>query len=114
MYAEIADVTVACVGLDAGLEGEEGDTGNEFFSGDKKDLMIPESQRKLMNMLKSKARKLVTVIAAGSSLNVPEGNAKIFAWYPGHAGGTALARILFGEVNPSGRLGNRCILSDLV
>lgn len=104
MYAEIADVTVACVGLDAGLEGEEGDTGNEFFSGDKKDLMIPESQRKLMNMLKSKARKLVTVIAAGSSLNVPEGNAKIFAWYPGQAGGTALARILFGEVNPSGRL----------
>ncbi len=104
MYAEIADVTIACVGLDAGLEGEEGDTGNEYFSGDKKDLLIPESQRKLLGVLSEKAKKLVTVIAAGSNLNVPEGNAKIFAWYPGQAGGTALARILFGEVNPSGKL----------
>ena len=104
MYAEIADVTIACVGLDAGLEGEEGDTGNEYFSGDKQDLLIPESQRKLLAHLERKAKKLVTVVAAGSSLNVPEGNACIFAWYPGQAGGKALARILFGEVNPSGRL----------
>ena len=104
MYAEIADVTIACVGLDAGLEGEEGDTGNEYFSGDKKDLLIPESQRKLLSVLEKKAKKLVTVIAAGSNLNVPGGNAKVFAWYPGQAGGTALARILFGEVNPSGKL----------
>ena len=104
MYAEVADVTIACVGLDAGLEGEEGDTGNEYFSGDKKDLMVPESQRKLLALLEKKAKKLVTVIAAGSNLNVPEGNAKLFAWYPGQAGGTALARILFGEVNPGGRL----------
>ena len=104
MYAEAADVTIACVGLDAGLEGEEGDTGNEYFSGDKKDLLIPESQRRLMACLQKSARKLVTVIAAGSSLNVPEGNAKIFAWYPGQAGGTALARILFGEVCPGGHL----------
>lgn len=104
MFAEAADVTIACVGLDAGLEGEEGDTGNEYFSGDKKDLLIPESQRRLLNVLAKSARKLVTVIAAGSSLNVPEGNAKIFAWYPGQAGGTALAEILFGEKNPSGHL----------
>ena len=104
MYAEAADVTIACVGLDAGLEGEEGDTGNEYFSGDKKDLLIPESQRRLLACLQKSARKLVTVIAAGSSLNVAEGNAKVFAWYPGQAGGTALARILFGEVSPSGHL----------
>jgi len=104
MYAEAADVTIACVGLDAGLEGEEGDTGNEYFSGDKKDLLIPESQRKLMAVLEKSAKKLVTVIAAGSSLNVPEGNAKVFAWYPGQAGGTALAELLFGEKNFSGHL----------
>ena len=104
MYAEAADVTIACVGLDATLEGEEGDTGNEFFSGDKKDLMIPESQRKLMKVLAERAKKLVTVIAVGSSLNVPEGNAKVLAWYPGQAGGTALAELLFGEKNFSGRL----------
>ncbi len=104
MYSEQADVTIACVGLDAGLEGEEGDTGNEYFSGDKNDLLIPESQRKLLKALRKSAKKLVTVIAAGSSLNVAEGDAKIFAWYPGQAGGTALAEILFGEVNPSGHL----------
>ena len=104
MYAEIADVTVACVGLDAGLEGEEGDTGNEYFSGDKNDLLIPESQRKLLKNLEKSAKKLVTVIAAGSSLNVAEGNAKVFAWYPGQAGGTALAELLFGEENFSGHL----------
>ena len=104
MYAEAADVTIACVGLDAGLEGEEGDTGNEYFSGDKKDLMIPESQRRLLAVLEKSAKKLITVIAAGSSLNVPGGNAKVFAWYPGQAGGTALARLLFGERNFSGHL----------
>ena len=104
MFAEAADVTIACVGLDAGLEGEEGDTGNEYFSGDKKDLRIPESQRNLMKALQRSARKLVTVIAAGSSLNVPEGNAKVMAWYPGQAGGRALARLLFGETNFSGHL----------
>jgi len=104
MYAEAADVTIACVGLDAGLEGEEGDTGNEYFSGDKKDLLIPESQRRLLAVLRKSAKRLVTVIAAGSALNVPEGDAKVFAWYPGQAGGTALARLLFGEVSPSGHL----------
>ncbi len=104
MYAEAADVTIACVGLDAGLEGEEGDTGNEYFSGDKKDLLIPESQRRLLDVLEKSARKLITVVAAGSSLNVPGGNAKVFTWYPGQAGGTALAELLFGEKNFSGHL----------
>ena len=104
MYAEAADVTIACVGLDAGLEGEEGDTGNEYFSGDKKDLLIPESQRRLLDVLEKSARKLITVVTAGSSLNVTGGNAKVFTWYPGQAGGTALAELLFGEKNFSGHL----------
>ncbi len=104
MYAAAADVTIACVGLDAGLEGEEGDTGNEYFSGDKKDLLIPDSQRRLLRILSENSRKLVTVVAAGSNLNVSEGNASVYAWYPGQAGGTALAELLFGEKNFSGHL----------
>ena len=57
-----------------------------------------------MKTREKSAKKLVTVIAAGSSLNVAEGNAKVFAWYPGQAGGTALAELLFGEKNFSGHL----------
>lgn len=104
MYAENADVTIACVGLDAGLEGEEGDTGNEYFSGDKNDLRIPESQQRLMTVLQKYSKKLITVISCGSNLNVPEGDAKILTWYPGQAGGTALANILFGKTCPGGHL----------
>ena len=104
LCAEAADVVIACVGLDATLEGEEGDTGNQYFSGDKNDLLLPEPQRVLMQTLAKTGKPLVTVLAVGSSLNVPEGNAQVLAWYPGQAGGTALAEILFGRVSPSGKL----------
>ena len=46
--AEHSDVVVLCLGLDENLEGEEGDTGNSYASGDKKDLELPESQRELL------------------------------------------------------------------
>lgn len=104
MCAEEADVVIACVGLDATLEGEEGDTGNEYFSGDKGDLLLPASQRLLMETLEKTGKPMVTVVAVGSALNVKEGNAQLLAWYPGQAGGTALAEILFGKVSPSGKL----------
>lgn len=102
---EAADVTVVCVGLDATLEGEEGNTGNEFASGDKPDLRLPEVQRVLLQKLKNTGKPIIIVLAAGSSVNTEfEGNALINAWYPGQYGGKALAEILFGEVSPSGKL----------
>lgn len=103
--AENADVVIACVGLDATLEGEEGDTGNEFFSGDKKDLRLPESQRILLDKLSATGKPLVVVLTTGSAVN-PETDcdALIETWYPGQMGGRALARILFGDVSPSGKL----------
>lgn len=103
--AENADVVIVCVGLDATLEGEEGDTGNEFFSGDKKDLRLPESQRILLDKLSATGKPLVVVLTTGSAVN-PEitGDALIETWYPGQMGGKALARILFGDVSPSGKL----------
>ena len=104
MVAEAADVVIACVGLDATLEGEEGDTGNAFASGDKLNLDLPESQQRMLDVLAAAGKPLVTVVAVGSALNIPQGDAEILAWYPGQAGGTALAEILFGEVSPSGKL----------
>ena len=102
--AEQADVVIACVGLDETLEGEEGDTGNFSASGDKVSLSLPESQQRLLKALEGTGKPLVTVLTVGSSLNVPEGDAQLLAWYPGQAGGTALARVLFGDVVPSGHL----------
>ena len=102
--AVLADCVIFCVGLDPAIEGEQGDAGNEFWSGDKKDLFLPESQRKMLEAVTPLCKKAVTVIAAGSALSVPETNAVLQAWYPGQAGGTAAARILFGEVSPSGKL----------
>ncbi|MBR6706273.1 MAG: glycoside hydrolase family 3 C-terminal domain-containing protein [Clostridia bacterium] len=102
--AALADAVILCVGLDPAIEGEQGDAGNEFWSGDKKDLYLPESQRKLLDAVLPLCKKAITVIAAGSALSVPETDAVLQAWYPGQAGGTAAANILFGNVSPSGKL----------
>jgi len=103
--AENADVVICCVGLDATLEGEEGDTGNEFSSGDKNDLHLPESQCILLEKLKATGKPLVVVLAAGSAINIEtDPDALIDVWYAGQFGGKALAEILFGEVSPSGKL----------
>lgn len=103
--AEAADVTIVCVGLDATLEGEEGDTGNEFSSGDKNDLRLPESQRILLQKLRAIGKPLIVVLAAGSSVNIEtDCDALLDMWYPGQNGGKALANIIFGEISPSGKL----------
>lgn len=103
--AENADAVVLCVGLDATIEGEEGDTGNEFSSGDKKDLRLPESQRILIKKVMETGKPVIIVCAAGSSVNTEcEPDALLHVWYPGSEGGTALAEILFGNISPSGKL----------
>ncbi len=103
--ADCADLVVLCVGLDSTIEGEEGDTGNEFSSGDKNDIRLPESQRILVDKIIKTGKPVVVVCAAGSAVNTEcEPDALIHAWYPGSEGGTALAKILFGDVSPSGKL----------
>ncbi len=99
-----ADVVILCVGLDATLEGEQSDVSNAFASGDKPDLELPAAQRRLVDAVMKTGKPVITVVAAGSAMRVEEGNAILWAWYPGQAGGTALADILFGKANPSGRL----------
>ena len=103
--AEIADLVVLCVGLDATIEGEEGDTGNEFSSGDKNSLELPPPQRKLVEKITALGKPTVIVTSAGSSINTgSKGDALLHAWYAGSEGGTALAEILFGDVSPSAKL----------
>lgn len=103
--AENADAVILCVGLDSSIEGEEGDASNEYSSGDKENLRLPESQRKLVDLLMKTGKPVIAVCAAGSSINMEaETDALIHVWYPGSEGGTALAEILFGDVSPSGKL----------
>lgn len=104
--AEYSDVVVLCVGLDEHIEGEEGDQGNEYASGDKTTLLLPESQRRLIKAVLDTGKPTVVVISAGSSVVTGDDreNALICAWYSGPHGGTALADILFGDVSPSGKL----------
>lgn len=105
IVAEHSDVVILCVGLDATIEGEEGDTGNEFSSGDKKDLRLPESQRKMISAVMKKGKPVIIVTAAGSAINVEtDCDALIHTWYPGQCGGKALADIIFGNVSPSAKL----------
>lgn len=103
--AENSDVVIACVGLDSTIEGEQGDAGNEYSSGDKPDLLLPESQRKLLEKLKATGKPLIVVCTAGGSMNtLVDADALLHAWYPGSEGGKALAQILFGDISPCGKL----------
>lgn len=104
----LSDVVIACMGLDAGLEGEEGDTGNEFASGDKPDLNLPGFQEEVLKIIAASGKPAVLILLSGSALAVNFADAHIPAilqgWYPGAQGGRAIANILFGEVNPQGKL----------
>ena len=106
--AENSDAVVLVVGLDETLEGEEGDTGNADASGDKLSLLLPESQRKLMDAVLSAGKPTVIVLMAGSAIDLQDAgekaNAVLLPWYPGARGGKAVAEILLGKASPSGKL----------
>ncbi len=103
-----SDVIVCCVGLDAGLEGEEGDAGNAYASGDKKDLSLPGLQNEVLKCVLDSGKPVIVVLLAGSSLDLgyakDKAAAVIYAGYPGARGGKAVTDIIFGKANPSGKL----------
>ncbi len=105
---EASDVVIACLGLDSGLEGEEGDKGNEFASGDKPNLSLPGLQQEVLEEIYKSGKPVILVILSGSALAVPWAEDHIPAilegWYPGAEGGRALASVLFGEHSPEGKL----------
>lgn len=106
--AQHSDVVILCLGLDETLEGEEGDTGNSYASGDKLDLLLPKSQRDLMEAVACVGKPVVFCLMAGSAIDLSypaeHFNAVLQLWYPGARGGRSVADILFGEVSPSGKL----------
>lgn len=106
--AEASDVVIACLGLDAGLEGEEGDEGNEFASGDKPNLKLPGLQEEILKVLHESGKPVVLVLLSGSALAVSWADehipAILQAWYPGALGGRGVAQVLFGDHSPEGKL----------
>lgn len=106
--ARHSDVVVLCVGLDETLEGEEGDTGNSYSSGDKEGLDLPASQRRLMEELLAQDKPVIVCNMTGSAIDLSlaqeKAKAVIQAWYPGAEGGTAFARLIFGKSAPGGKL----------
>ena len=106
--AKNSDIVLLVLGLDETLEGEEGDTGNSYFSGDKEDLLLPEPQRILMEKVLAVGKPTVVILMAGSSIDLSEAQEKadavLLTWYPGARGGKAVAELLFGKHSPSGKL----------
>lgn len=104
-----AEVVIFVGGISPRLEGEEMRVNFDGFrGGDRTSIELPEAQRRLLKALHEKGKKVVFVNCSGSAMALaPETeycDAIIQAWYGGEEGGTALAQVLFGEVNPSGKL----------
>ncbi len=96
-------------GISPKLEGEEMKVSEEGFKGgDRTSIELPQAQRDMLNALKRAGKNVVFVNCSGSAMAlVPEQKscaAIIQAWYGGEQGGEALAEVLFGQYNPSGKL----------
>lgn len=107
--AEKSEVVVFVGGISPGVEGEQMPVNQKGFDGgDKTNIELPEVQTKLLKALHTTGKPVVLVLLNGSALavnwedeNLP---AIVEAWYPGELGGTAIADVLFGDYNPSGKL----------
>ena len=103
------DKVVFCGGISAALEGEEMPVQIEGFKGgDRTSIELPKVQRNFLKALKEAGKQVIFVNCSGSAIALtPETetcDAIVQAWYAGQEGGTAIADVLFGECNPSGKL----------
>lgn len=105
---DCSDVVILCLGLDASLEGEQGDANNEYGSGDKPNLNLPGLQEEVLKTAYASGKPVILVLLSGSALAVNWADEHIPAivqgWYLGAQGGRAIAEILFGERCPEGKL----------
>jgi beta-glucosidase len=109
--AKSADVVIYVGGISSNLEGEEFKNRPQyvgFRGGDRTLIELPAVQENLLKALKKTGKPVVFVNCSGSAIAIPWESrnlpAILQAWYPGEEGGRAVAEVLFGEVNPSGRL----------
>ena len=104
-----ADAVIYVGGISPKLEGEEMKVNCDGFSGgDRTKIELPEIQTEMLQALQASGRPVVFVNCSGSAMAIPwEAEnlpAIVQAWYPGEQGGRAVAEVLFGDVNPAGRL----------
>ena len=104
--ARKSDIAVLCLGLSPVLEGEEGEEG--AVQCDRDDLGLPGRQAELVRAVAREGKPVILILCNGSPLSIPKeeplADAILEVWYPGEEGGSAVADILFGNYNPSGRL----------
>jgi beta-glucosidase len=103
------DVVIFAGGISSQLEGEQMPVDLPGFKGgDRTDIELPEIQRNCLQALKQAGKKVIFVNCSGSAMGfVPETgscDAILQAWYSGECGGQAVADVLFGDYNPSGKL----------
>lgn len=104
-----ADVVIFAGGISPKLEGEEMKVNMPGFrGGDRETIELPSVQRSLIRRAREAGKEVVMVNCSGSAVALaPEDSvcsAILQAWYPGQAGGQAVAEVLFGDYNPAGRL----------
>lgn len=104
--ARKSDIAVLCLGLSPVLEGEEGE--EDAVQCDRDDLGLPGRQAELVRAVAREGKPVILILCNGSPLSIPKEepltDAILEVWYPGEEGGSAVADILFGNYNPSGRL----------
>lgn len=107
--AKMSDAVILCLGLDESIEGEMHDDGNGGIAGDRKDIGLLPCQKRLLQAVGQTEKPIILVLFSGGGIDpeiddIPSVKAVIQAWYPGEFGGEAIAEMIMGLINPSGKL----------